>query len=820
MLDIVGGNTQDRDIVEEMSESYLNYSMSVIVSRALPDVRDGLKPVHRRVLFGTADLGASWNRKYKKCARIVGEVLGKYHPHGDSSVYDALVRMAQPWSLRYPLMDGQGNFGSIDGDSAAAMRYTEARMARVSSEMLRDIDKDTVSWASNFDDSLQEPTVLPSILPTLLMNGADGIAVGMATKIPPHNLRELLSGLNAIIENPDISIDEIIANHITGPDFPTGGILLGTDGVHNAYKKGRGRLVVRGRAIIEEFGTKSRERIIINELPYQVNKANLIEKIADLVRDKRLEGISDLRDESDKDGMRIVVECKRDAIADVVLNNLFKLTQLQDSYGVIMLALVNGIPKVMNIKEVLNHFLNFRIEVIVKRTQFELNEAETRAHILEGLKIALENIDEVIKIIKKSKDPIVAREALMARFSLSEKQSKAILEMRLQRLTSLEVDKIIEEYKELLKLIEKLNSILASKNLQYEIIKEEFAEVEKQYGDDRLTQIIEGTGELSVEDMIADEDMVVTITHNGFIKRLPSSNWKRQRRGGRGMRGAGAKDDDFVEHLFIASTHSYILFFTDQGKCYWLKVYDIPTGGRTARGRAVVNLIGCDPGERIKAFVSVKEFNDTDFVAMATKKGIVKRTALSQYSRPRKGGIYAIEIREGDELIEAKITNGEHDIILGTRHGKSIRFNENDARPMGRKTMGVKGITLRSDDDWVIGMIVIKREGTILVASDKGLGKRTNVIEYRVQNRGGKGIITLKTTDKVGKMVSMIEVVDNDDLMIITDSGIMIRQPVKAIRTIGRNTQGVRLLKLDDGAKISSITRVMESDEDSEEEGE
>ncbi|MBC8197878.1 MAG: DNA gyrase subunit A [Candidatus Marinimicrobia bacterium] len=820
MLDIVGGNTQDRDIVEEMNESYLNYSMSVIVSRALPDVRDGLKPVHRRVLFGTADLGASWNRKYKKCARIVGEVLGKYHPHGDSSVYDALVRMAQPWSLRYPLMDGQGNFGSIDGDSAAAMRYTEARMARVSSEMLRDIDKDTVSWASNFDDSLQEPTVLPSILPTLLMNGADGIAVGMATKIPPHNLRELLSGLNAIIENPDISIDEIIANHITGPDFPTGGILLGTDGVHNAYKKGRGRLVVRGRAIIEEFGTNSRERIIINELPYQVNKANLIEKIADLVRDKRLEGISDLRDESDKDGMRIVVECKRDAIADVVLNNLFKLTQLQDSYGVIMLALVNGIPKVMNIKEVLNHFLNFRIEVVVKRTQFELNEAEIRAHILEGLKIALENIDEVIKIIKKSKDPVVAREALMARFSLSEKQSKAILEMRLQRLTSLEVDKIIEEYKELLKLIEKLNSILASKNLQYEIIKEEFAEVEKQYGDDRLTQIIEGTGELSVEDMIADEDMVVTITHNGFIKRLPSSNWKRQRRGGRGMRGAGAKDDDFVEHLFIASTHSYILFFTDQGKCYWLKVYDIPTGGRTARGRAAVNLIGCDPGERIKAFVSVKEFNDTDFVAMATKKGIVKRTALSQYSRPRKGGIYAIEIREGDELIEAKITNGEHDIILGTRHGKSIRFNENDARPMGRKTMGVKGITLRSDDDWVIGMIVIKREGTILVASDKGLGKRTNVIEYRVQNRGGKGIITLKTTDKVGKMVSMIEVVDNDDLMIITDSGIMIRQPVKAIRTIGRNTQGVRLLKLDDGAKISSITRVMESDDDSEEEGE
>jgi len=818
MLDIVGGNTKDRDIVEEMNESYLNYSMSVIVSRALPDVRDGLKPVHRRVLYGTSGLGASWNRKYKKCARIVGEVLGKYHPHGDSSVYDALVRMAQPWSLRYPLMDGQGNFGSIDGDSAAAMRYTEARMARVSSEMLRDIEKNTVTWASNFDDSLEEPTVLPSVIPTLLMNGADGIAVGMATKIPPHNLTELLSGLIAIIENPDITIEELIEKHISGPDFPTGGMLLGTDGINNAYKKGRGRLVIRGRAAIEEFGN-NRERIIINELPYQVNKANLIEKIADLVRDKRLEGISDLRDESDKDGIRVVVECKKDAIADVVLNNLFKLTQLQDSYGVIMLALVDGIPKVMNIKEMLNHFLNFRVEVVVKRTQFELNEAEERAHILEGLKVALENIDKVIKIIKKSKDPIFARQALMSRFTLSERQAKAILDMRLQRLTSLEVEKIVEEYKELLKLIEKLKTILASIDLQYEIIKNEFLEIKNQYGDERLTQIIEGSGDLSVEDMIADEDMVVTITHNGFIKRLPSSNWKRQRRGGRGMRGAGAKEDDFVEHLFIASTHSYILFFTDKGKCYWLKVYDIPAGGRAARGRAVVNLIGCDTGEKIKAFVSVKEFNDNDFVVMATRNGIVKRTALNQYSKPRKGGIYAIEIREADELIEAKVTNGEHDIILGTRQGKSIRFKETDSRPMGRKTMGVKGIALGSKDDWVVGMIIVKREGTILVASDKGLGKRTNVIEYRTQNRGGKGIITLKTTEKVGKMVAMLEVVDNDDLMIITDSGIMIRQPVKDIRTIGRNTQGVKLLRLDKGAKISSITRVMEKEENQEDEG-
>lgn len=820
MVDIVGGNTRDRDIVEEMNESYLNYSMSVIVSRALPDVRDGLKPVHRRILFGSSDLSATWNRKYKKCARIVGEVLGKYHPHGDSSVYDALVRMAQHWSLRYPLMDGQGNFGSIDGDSAAAMRYTEARMARITSEMMRDLEKGTVDWQPNFDDTLKEPTVLPSIIPTILMNGADGIAVGMATKIPPHNLGELLSGLNAIIDDPEITIEELYQNHIHGPDFPTGGIILGTDGIIDAFTKGRGRVVVRGRASIEEFSSGNRERIIISELPYQVNKANLIEKIADLVREKRLEGISDLRDESDKDGIRVVVECKRDAIANVVLNNLFKLTQLQDSYGVIMLALANGVPKVMNIKEMLMHFLDFRIEVIVRRTKFELNEAEERAHILEGLKIALENIDEVIAIIKGSKDPEMAKSSLMERFSLSQKQAKAILDMRLQRLTSLEVDKIIVEYKELLQLIEKLNSILANKNLQFGIVKEEFAEINERYSDERQSQIIEGTGELTIEDMIADEDMVVTITHNGFIKRLPSVNWKRQRRGGRGMKGAGAKDDDFVEHLFIATTHSYILFFTDRGKCHWLKVYDIPTGGRVARGRAIVNLIGCETGEKVKAFVSVKEFNDTDNVVMATRKGIIKRTTLDQYSRPRKGGIYAIEVRDDDELIEAKITNGDNDIILGTHLGKSIRFNENDVRQTGRKTMGVRGIRLNSKEDYVVGMIVVKREGTILVATDRGFGKRTNVIEYRTQNRGGKGIITIKTTDKVGKLVAMLEVVDNDDLMIITDSGIMIRQPVKDIRTIGRNTQGVKLLKLDEGATISSITRVMEKSDDPEEEAE
>lgn len=817
MVDIVGGITQDRDIVEEMHESYLNYSMSVIVSRALPDVRDGLKPVHRRVLYGTSELGANWNRKHKKCARIVGEVLGKYHPHGDSSVYDALARMAQPWSLRYPLMDGQGNFGSIDGDKAAAMRYTEARMAKVSSEMMKDLEKDTVNWNANFDETLKEPAVLPSVIPNLLMNGADGIAVGMATKIPPHNLNELLTGLVALINNPDTTIEELISNHIKGPDFPTGGIILGTDGIKDAYTKGRGRIVMRARARIEE-NQKGRESIIINEIPYQVNKSNLIEKIADAARNKKIEGISDIRDESDKDGIRIVIEVKRDAIADVVLNNLFKHSQLQDSYGVIMLALVDGVPKVMNIKEVLVHFLNFRRDVIIRRTQFELNEAEDRAHILEGLKIALDNIDEVISIIKASKNPTEAQLALIERFELSEKQTKAILEMRLQKLTSLETDKIVIEYKELLQLIEKLKTILGSHDLQSSIMREELEEIQKHYGDERLTQIVEGSGNLSIEDMIADEDMVITITHSGFIKRLPSANWRRQRRGGRGMKGAHAKDDDFVEHLFIASTHNYILFFSNKGKCYWLKVHEIPVAGRASRGRAVVNLIGCETGEKVKAFVSVKDFNETDFIVMATKNGIIKRTALSQYSRPRKGGIFAIEIREGDELIEAKVTDGAQDIILGTSNGKSIRFNENGVRSTGRKTMGVKGITLSSPEDHVVGMIIVKREGTILVATNKGYGKRTSVLEYRIQNRGGKGVITVKTTDKVGKMVAMLEVVDTDDLMIITDHGVMIRQSVKDIRTIGRNTQGVRLLRLDEGSSISSITRVMEKNDESEDE--
>ena len=811
--ELKNGHIAPRDIVEEMEESYLNYSMSVIVSRALPDVRDGLKPVHRRVLYGTSDLGATWNRKYKKCARIVGEVLGKYHPHGDSSVYDSLVRMAQPWSLRYPLMDGQGNFGSIDGDNAAAMRYTEARMDRVASEMLRDLDKNTVDFEPNFDDSLEEPSVMPTVIPNLLMNGADGIAVGMATKIPPHNLKELVSSLVAVLDNNEISIDELIENHIKGPDFPTGGYIMGIDGIHNAFKTGRGRVIMRGRATIEEL-PNGKEAIIITEIPYQVNKANLVEKIADLVREKRLEGISDLRDESDKDGIRIVVECKRDAIGDIVLNNLYKLTQLQDSFGVIMLALANGIPKVMNLKEMLEHFLDFRRIVIVRRTKFELGEAEDRAHILEGLKVALENIDEVINIIRGSKNPDEAKSLLIERFKFSDKQTKAILDMRLQRLTSMEVDKVVEEYNELQILIKKLNDILESHNLQSDIIREELLEINDKYGDERKSEIIPISGDLSIEDMIADEDMVVTITHNGYIKRLPATTWKTQRRGGRGMKGANTKEDDYVEHLFTASAHSTMLFFTDRGKCYWLKVHQIPQGSRTSQGRAIVNLIGCEPGEKVKAFVSTKEFNENDSIFMATKNGIIKRSALSLYSKPRKGGIYAIEIRENDELIEAKISHGDQDIVLATSGGKAIRFEENAIRSTGRKTMGVRGISMSFKDDFLVGMLVVKRDGSVLAATDKGYGKRTDVEAYRTQNRGGKGVYTIKCNEKTGKLVTIMEVVDSDDIMIITDQGVMIRQPVENINVIGRNTQGVRLLKLDEGAKIATVTKVLKDEED------
>ncbi|MFQ6677444.1 MAG: DNA gyrase subunit A [Fidelibacterota bacterium] len=816
-MDLLRDNILNRDIVDEMRESYLNYSMSVIVSRALPDVRDGLKPVHRRILYGMSELGVSWNRSYKKSARIVGDVLGKYHPHGDSSVYDALVRMAQDFAMRYELVDGQGNFGSVDGDRAAAMRYTEAKMTRIGSETMTDLDKDTVDWQLNFDESLKEPTVLPSTLPTLLINGSEGIAVGMATKIPPHNLTEIINALIATIETPEIETEELLTI-VSGPDFPTGAMIMGKEGIINAYKTGRGKVIVRARAIIES-DNKGMSSIIINELPYQVNKANLIEKIADLVRNKKIEGIRDIRDESDKDGIRVVIETKRDAIPEIVLNQLFKYTQLQDTFGIILLALVKGIPKLLTLKEILKHFIDFRHEIVVRRTTFELKDAEAKAHILEGLKIALDNIDEVIELIKISKDPASAKEGLMNQFDLSEKQAQAILDMRLQRLTGLEVEKVVAEYKEIIKIIAKLRGILESRSQRMNIIKLELETVRERYGDERRTEIMPYGADVSLEDMIAEEEMVITITHSGYIKRTPITTYKTQRRGGRGIQGALSKDTDFVEHLFIANTHSYLLFFTDKGKCYWLKAYDIPQGGRATLGRAVVNLIGCEPGEIVEAFVSVKEFDDQHFIVMATQNGIIKKTSLSAYSRPRKGGIYAIEIREGDKLIEAKITDGENDILLGTKEGKSIRFSEKNVRPTGRKTMGVKGITLSSKSDKVIGMLVVKREGTILVATEKGQGKRTEIIQYRTQTRGGKGVMTMRVNQKTGKMSAIMEVVDNDDLVIITDKGVLMRQPVSAIRTIGRVTQGVKLVKLDEGSKISSITRVIHDDENVETKG-
>jgi len=807
MNDINRDHTLNRDIVDEMNESYLNYSMSVIVSRALPDVRDGLKPVHRRILYGMSELGSSWNRPYKKCARIVGEVMGKYHPHGDSSIYDALVRMAQDFSMRYELVDGQGNFGSIDGDNAAAMRYTESRMTKLSAELLKDLEKDTVDWSPNFDETLKEPTVLPTTVPTLLVNGSEGIAVGMATKIPPHNLSEIVDGLIALIDDKTITTEGLM-EHIKGPDFPTAGMILGVDGLRAAYETGRGKIKMRARAHIET-AKNGKDSIIITEVPYQTNKANVVEKIADLVRDKKIVGITDLRDESDKDGIRVVIETKRDAVPEVILNQLYQQTQLQDTFGIILLALVDGVPKIMPLKTVLEQFIEFRHEVVVRRTEFDLKAAEARAHILEGLKIALDNIDEVISIIKGSKDPSQAKEGLMNAFNLSEIQSQAILDMRLQKLTGLEVDKIVDEYKEVIKLIAFLKGILESKSQRMDIIKEEMIAVKTEFGDERRTEIIPVDANFSMEDMIAEEEVVLTITHSGYIKRTALNTYRTQRRGGRGVQGATSNDEDFVEHLFIANTHNYMLFFTNLGKCYWLKVYDIPQGGRATKGRAIVNLIGCEPGEKVEAFVSVKEFDDNHFIVMATRNGLVKKTVLSAYSKPRKGGIYAIEIRDGDTLIEARITNGENDILLGTREGKSIRFSEKNIRPTGRKTMGVKGITLSSKEDYVIAMLVVKREGTILVATEKGLGKRTDVIQYRTQSRGGKGVMTMRVTEKTGKMVSIMEVVDADDLIVITDKGVLMRQPVSQIRTIGRVTQGVKLVKLDDGTKISSISRVI-----------
>ena len=807
-----------RDLVDEMEESYLSYAMSVIISRALPDVRDGLKPVHRRVLYGAAGIGAQWNRKHKKSARIVGEVIGKYHPHGDQSIYDSLVRMAQPWSLRYLLIDGQGNFGSVDGDGAAAMRYTEAKMSKIASEMLKDIEKETVSYQPNFDDSLKEPAVLPAQIPNLLMNGSEGIAVGMATKIPPHNLNELVSGLVALLDNSELTSEDLFLEHIKGPDFPTAGFIMGIDGVKEAYTTGRGRVIMRGRATIEEK-ENGKEAIIINEIPYQVNKSNLIEKIADLVRDKKLEGISDLRDESDKDGMRIVIECKRDAIAEIILNNLYKYTQLQDTFGIIMLAIVKGVPKVMELKQVLSEFLSFRREIIIKRTTFDLKEAEARAHILEGLKKALESIDEIIELIKKSKNPEEAKGKLINSFKFSTAQSKAILDMRLQKLTSLETGKLLEELGELNTQIIYYKKVLENREEQSSIIKRELTGVAEKYGDARKTEIIPISGDLSIEDMIADKDMVVTISHNGYIKRLPVSTWKTQNRGGKGMKGANTKQDDFVEHLFIASTHNTMLFFTNTGKCYWLKVHQIPQASRTSQGRAIINLIGCGAEDKVKAFVSVKEFSEEQQLIMCTKKGLIKRSKLMLYSKPRKGGIYAVDVNEGDELIQAKLSLGDQDILLATNNGKSIRFNEQQIRSTGRKTKGVRGIRMSFKDDYVIGMLVVKREGQVLVVSSKGFGKRSLLEQYREQKRGGKGVFTLKANNKTGKLVSILEVVENDDLMIITDGGIMIRQSIDRLNIIGRNTQGVKLLRLDDDSQIASVTKVIKEDdtEDSKE---
>ena len=811
-MEIDRDNILRRDIVEEMRESYLNYSMSVIVSRALPDVRDGLKPVHRRILYGMNELGVQWNRTHKKSARIVGDVMGKYHPHGDSSVYDALVRMAQHFAMRYELVDGQGNFGSVDGDRAAAMRYTEARMTRLGGETMHDLEKDTVDWQPNFDETLKEPIVLPTTFPALLINGSEGIAVGMATKIPPHNLTEIINALIALIDNPDIEATEIM-QYIKGPDFPTGAMILGPEGIKSAYETGRGKIVVRARAAVET-NKNGKSSVIINELPYQVNKARLIEKIAELVRIKKIEGIRDLRDESDKDGIRVVIETKRDAVPEIILNQLYKFTQLQDTFGIILIALVNGIPKVLTLKEMLYHFVEFRHEIVIRRTAFDLRQAEARAHILEGLKTALDNIDKVIALIKASKDPSSAKEGLMNNFDLSEKQAQAILDMRLQRLTGLEVDKVVEEYKEIIKLIAKLKGILDSRSQRMSIIKHELEAVREQFGDDRRTEIMPYGADVSMEDIIAEEDMVLTITHSGYIKRTPLTTYRTQRRGGRGIQGALSKETDFVEHLFIANTHNYILFFTDRGKCYWLKVYDIIQGGRATLGRAIVNLIGCEPGEKIEAFVSVKNFDENHYIVMCTQNGIVKKTVLSAYSKPRKGGIYAIDIRDGDRLIEAKTTDGDNDILLGTREGKSIRFSEQDVRSTGRKTMGVKGITLSTKNDAVIGMLVVKREGTILVGTEKGLGKRTDVLQYRTQKRGGKGVMTMRINKKTGKMTSIMEAVDTDDLVIITDQGVLMRQPVSAIRTIGRVTQGVKLVKLDEGAKISSIIRVIHEEDE------
>ncbi|MFV8372204.1 DNA gyrase subunit A [Flavobacterium sp. LB2P74] len=803
------------NIEDEMKTAYIDYSMSVIVSRALPDVRDGLKPVHRRVLFGMHDLGVNSRSAHKKSARIVGEVLGKYHPHGDTSVYDAMVRMAQEWSMRYLLIDGQGNFGSVDGDSPAAMRYTEARMRKISEEILADIDKETVDFKLNFDDTLEEPTVMPTRVPTLLINGATGIAVGMATNMPPHNLTEVINGTLAFMDNNDIEIDELMT-HIKAPDFPTGGIIYGYEGVREAFKTGRGRVVMRAKVGFEEVD--GRECIIVTEIPYQVNKADMIKRTADLVNDKKIDGIANIRDESDRNGMRIVYILKRDATPNVVLNTLYKFTQLQSSFSVNNIAIVKGRPQMLNLKDLIHYFIEHRHDVVTRRTQFELKKAEARAHILEGLIIASDNIDEVIALIKASKSTEEAREKLIERFKLSDIQSRAIVEMRLRQLTGLEQDKLRTEYEEIMKLIEHLKALLADVNLRIALIKEELTEIRDKYGDARRSQIEYSGGDVSIEDLIADENVVITISHAGYIKRTNLTEYKTQNRGGVGQKSAGTRDQDFLEHMFVATNHQYMMFFTQKGKCFWMRVYEIPEGSKTAKGRAIQNLVNIESDDKVKAFICTQDLKDQDYIKshnliMVTKKGQVKKTSLEKYSKPRVNGVAAITIKEGDELLEAKLTNGESQIILAVKSGKLVRFEETKTRPMGRTASGVRGITLKDETDEVIGMVTVNdMSSEILVVAENGYGKRSSLDEYRITNRGGKGVKTLNITEKTGKLISINSVTDADDLMIINKSGLTIRMAVEDLRVMGRATQGVKLINIKGNDSIAAVTKVMKDD--------
>ncbi|PID28592.1 MAG: DNA gyrase subunit A [Candidatus Cloacimonadota bacterium] len=803
------------EIEDELKRAYMEYSMSVIVSRALPDARDGLKPSQRRIIYAMHELNLAPEKGFRKCAKIAGDTSGNYHPHGEQVVYPTLVRMAQPWLMRYPLINGQGNFGSIDGDPPAAMRYTEAKLQKATMDVLKDIEKNTVDYQGNYDDTRKEPVVFPTRIPNLLVNGSSGIAVGMATNMSPHNLGEICDGIIATIDNPDISPLDLM-DHIKGPDFPTGGFIIGRTGIMDYFQTGHGKVRVRGKAQIETR-ENGQEFIVITEIPFQLNKTLLIEKIVNLVKEKRIEGISDIRDESGRQGMRLVVQCKRNANAEIVLNKLYKYSQLQGTFSVHNLALVDGEPKTLNMKELLNQFIGFRHEVIIRRTQFELDAAERRMHILEGYRIALDNIDEIISVIRASKTAQDANESLQARFGLSEIQAKAILEMRLQKLTGLEREKVENEYNEIVLTVERLREILATRELQMNIIKEETLEIKEKFADERRTVIVEHHGDLEVEDLVADEDMVVTISHEGYIKRMPIDTYRRQGRGGRGLSGGNLKDEDFIQNIFVASNHTYILFFTSFGKCYWKKVFEIPQAGRTARGKAIVNLLQLEKDEKVKAYTPVKDFTQPYYITISTANGIVKKTDLSAYSRPRVNGIIAVKLIEGDELVDAKITEGTNDIILATANGYANRFHETDIRSVGRNSQGVRGISLR-DGDFVVSMVVIRREGTLLAISENGYGKRTEVSSYNVTKRGSKGVITLKTTERNGHLVSLMEVVDNDDLMIVTRSGMVIRQSVKSISTIGRNTQGVRLINLRDGDKVFDITRIVseetENDED------